>query len=322
MNNKIQTWFVTGASNGVGYEICEELLSRGYNVIAVSRRIPNFSHKNALCLSCDVRDENDVANVINKGIERFGKIDVVSNNAGISTNNIIEEETLSHMKEIMETNFFGTFNVVRAILPHFRSNKNGLIINNSSQSGLTPRPYGGGYCSSKHAIEGLTGVCFIETQNFCKTMIFELGFFEGTDIDKDQTALGSKKSDKSEYKVITHYLKPFDKFYINNLKKAIKLIINEAEKDHPRRRLILGKDAQIKVEIENKWIKKDLEYSKKISDCAELNDESKKLLKDRYVNYIKLYFYKVFSNFNKNLEGKLKSYENKIKKTNDIIKYS
>lgn len=322
LNTKIQTWFVTGASSGVGYEICKQLLGKGHNVIAVSRRIPNFEHKNALCLSCDVTNEKSVNDAINSAIRHFGRIDVLSNNAGISTSNIIEEETVEHMKEIMETNFFGTFNTIKAILPHFRENKNGLIINNSSQSGLVPRTLGGAYCSSKHAIEGLTSVCFLETQNFCKTMIFELGFFESTNIANDKTSLGSNQTKKEGYDNLTQYFKPFSKFYENNLERAVSLVIAEAQKECPRRRLILGKDAQIKIEIENMWVKKDLEYSKKyLSSCYELSDDTRELLKNKNIDYIKYYLSRICSIFNKDFNKKVKLYYDRIQRVTAITKY-
>ena len=107
--DKIRTWFVTGASSGVGLEMCKQLLERGYNVIAVSRRIPLLENKNALCLSMDVTKIDEINNAISEGINRFGKIDVLVNNAGISANVSLEEENLEHMKKVMETNFFGTF---------------------------------------------------------------------------------------------------------------------------------------------------------------------------------------------------------------------
>ena len=149
---KIKTWFVTGASSGVGHELCKQLLKKGYNVIAVARRVPDFEHENALCLSVDVTKPETIKEAVKKGIDKFGKIDVLSNNAGISANITCEEETLEHMKEVMDINFFGTFNTINTLLPHFRENKNGTIICNTSQSGLTPRLYGAAYCSSKDSV--------------------------------------------------------------------------------------------------------------------------------------------------------------------------
>lgn len=102
---KIKTWFITGASSGVGYHLTLELLKRGYNVIAVSRNIPNIKHDNVLCLSVDVTKPETIKEAIKKGIDQFGKIDVLSNNAGISANITTEEENLEHMKKLWKLIF-------------------------------------------------------------------------------------------------------------------------------------------------------------------------------------------------------------------------
>lgn len=268
---KIKTWFVTGASSGVGNKICLELLKRGYNVIAVARRVPNIEHENALCLSVDVTKPETIQDAIQKGIERFGKIDVLSNNAGRTSDITLEEEKLPHMKEIMETNFFGTFNTINAILQHFRENHNGTIINNTSQSGLVPRKYGSAYCSSKHAIEALTGVCWLETKNFCRVMAFELGWFGGTEIYKTTTY---EESQIEEYKDVPPFYKKFWNNFINDLDVAIPIIIDQVEQEKLPRRLTLGKDAYIKVKSEIECLKKDLKASKKRAlKCARYNPE-------------------------------------------------
>ena len=293
---KIKTWFVTGASSGVGHELCKQLLDRDYNVVAVSRRIPDFKHKNAFCLSCDVTDPESVKEAINKGIEHFKKIDVVSNNAGISTSVIFEEETLEHMKKVMDVNFFGIYNVMHAIIPHFRKNHNGTIINNTSMHGLSPRKYGSAYCSSKHAIEGLTSVVHLETKNFCRVITFELGWFRNTNIGKGGVT-GSKRTYIKEYENVTSYYVPIKYDFDNILPEAINSIINEAEKETPRRRLILGRDALTKVDYEIKSMQENLKYSKEnfISCSPKRKTQNKKI--EYYQNYLKYLKYKILKNF-------------------------
>ncbi len=291
--SKIKTWFVTGASSGVGHEMCKQLLERGYNVIAVSRRIPDFSHQNALCLSCDVTQPETIKIALDKGIERFGKVDVLCNNAGISTSVVLEEETIDHMKRFFETNYFGTFNTMNVFLPYFRTNQNGTIINNSSQSGFSPRKGGAAYCSTKHAIEGLTSVCLLETEKFCRTIIFELGWFIGTQIGHGN--MGSKKTTIPEYANTTYpsFKKINYSRFKNILDKAIAIIINEAEKEKPRRRIILGKDAQIRAKTECEWFKKDIDYSlHHFNDCIVQNNTNSLL-----INIILYYFYKILKHF-------------------------
>lgn len=256
---KIKTWLVTGASSGIGKQISKELLNRGYNVIAIARNIPDITHRNVLCLSVDVTKLDTINDAIKKGIEKFRKIDVLLNNAGITASVTLEEETLEHMKSVMETNFFGYFNTIHAILPHFRQNKNGTIINNTSGSGLTPSAYASAYCSSKHALEGLTGVCLIETQKFCRVMSVELGWFEGTNIIKNQIRINSSYD---EYKNLSPLYKQIDHSSKNNINVAINCIIDQIEQETLPRRLILGKDAFQKITSEIDSLKKDLKNSR------------------------------------------------------------
>ncbi len=282
---KIKTWFVTGASSGVGNKICLELLKRGYNVIAVSRRVPNIEHENILCLSVDVTKPDTIQEAINKGIEKFGRIDVLLNNAGISSVITCEEETLEHMKNVMETNFFGTFNTINMILPYFRKNSNGTIINNTSMHGLSIRYGGSAYCSSKFAIEGLSGVCKHECQKFCRFMSFELGFFAQTDVTNNAKIIETRFE---EYKYIPSYTKKIYNNFINQLDIAIPIIIDQVEQEKLPRRLILGKDAYIKVKSEIEYLRKDLKVSKKRAlKCAKFNKEFPRKVLKKIANYIK-----------------------------------
>lgn len=259
--DKIKTWFVTGASSGVGHEICTQLLERGYNIIAVARRIPNFKHDNALCLSVDVTKPATIKNAIQNSIERFGSIDVLSNNAGVSSGITAEEETLEHMKDVMDVNFFGTFNTINALLPHFRNNHNGTIINNSSMSGISIRYGGSAYCASKHAIEALSGVCKHECQKFCRVMTFELGWYKNTEIASKSTCLTSKYDEY--YKLIPEYGKHIYLTFENDLSSAVQIIIDKAEQQNLPRRLILGRDAYLKAKYEQQLFKKNIADSKK-----------------------------------------------------------
>ena len=259
---KIKTWFVTGASSGVGHEMCRQLLDRGiYNVVACARRVPDFGidSDRLLCLSCDVTDEESVASAIQRGIAQFSKIDVLVNNAGVTSSILCEEETLENMKRVMDVNFFGTYNTIHAILPHFRANMNGTIINNSSQSGISARLLGSAYCSSKHAVEGLSDVVRLETKRFCRVMAFELGWFPSTGILNNIIA---KKTDKSEYIGVGTYYPPYDyRNYANDLSAAVASIIETAENNNLPHHLILGGDSLLKAKTEWKVMLEDIKYS-------------------------------------------------------------
>lgn len=257
--DKIKTWFVTGASSGIGHEMCKQLLEKGYNVIAVARRIPDFTHENALCLSVDVTQPETIHKAVNIGIEKFGKIDVLVNNAGVSAHIFVEEEELEHVKQVMEVNFFGTFNTMQALIPHFRENKNGTIINNSSMNGLMARSGGTAYSSSKYAIEALTKVIRIEGQKFIRAMVLEFGWFAGTELWQGKSL--AQKPIHNEYKGIKGFYKSYIKCS-NNLPKAIDTIISQVEEEHLPFRFMLGYDCQEKAEAKIAQLKKDLKKSK------------------------------------------------------------
>jgi NAD(P)-dependent dehydrogenase (short-subunit alcohol dehydrogenase family) len=158
-NQKI--WFITGASRGLGLIITKAVLATGDKVIAAVRKNPEelasqLNNSNLLTVTLDVTDELQVKTAVNEGISKFGKIDVLVNNAGFGILSAVEEATDEQVRNNFDTNVFGTLNVIRAILPFLRKQRSGHIINMSSVGGLTGSPGWGLYNSTKFAIEGLT----------------------------------------------------------------------------------------------------------------------------------------------------------------------
>ena len=307
-NNLIKTWFVTGASSGIGEELCKQLLQKGYNVIAVARRTPELDNKNALCLSADVTKPEEIKAAAQKGIEIFEKIDVLANCAGISSYGTFEEEPQEEMRRVMEVNYWGTYNTIFELLPHFRANHNGTIINISSEMGLYPRAYGAAYCSSKYAVEGLSSSLWWETKSFCNVITVELDKFDGTQIGANKAKGYSNIDEYKKLDWLPHKSYNFPQNQ-NDLKKAINYIIEEAEKEKPNRRLMLGKTICIRANEELKSIKRDLKKSLiKSYDCANIN--IKKMIKNR----IK---YKILSIFSNKEE---KTYNQRIYNTLNYLK--
>lgn len=261
-----RTWLVTGASSGVGHELCRQLLSRGHNVVAAARRVADFTHERALCLSCDVTDPAQLQAAAAQGTARFGSVDVLSCNAGQSSYLLFEDETDEHLRAIFEVNYFGTVHALQALLPRFRAQGHGLILINTSQSGLAPRLYGTAYCSTKFALEGLAGVVRLEAQRFCQVMCVELGFFPGTEVNAraqtaDRAVISAGAAMRhAVYQRLSNGYPPVPNLR-NDLPAACACIIDEACREQPQRRLLLGIDCTTRVTAELLALGHDLHAS-------------------------------------------------------------
>jgi NAD(P)-dependent dehydrogenase (short-subunit alcohol dehydrogenase family) len=154
------TVLITGCSSGFGEAATKLFASRGWNVIATMRN-PDDGRaladlKNVLVLRLDVQDGASIDKAITEGIGHFGRIDAVVNNAGYGLISLFEPAPREAIREQFDVNVFGTMDVTRAILPHFRANRSGTIINMSSGSGVFGNPMGSIYCASKFAVEGFS----------------------------------------------------------------------------------------------------------------------------------------------------------------------
>jgi len=168
-----KVWFVTGASKGLGLTLVKKLLSDGYSVAATSRNVSGLQkvisaeNPDFLPLEVDLINEDSVSTAISKTIEKFGKIDVVVNNAGYGQLGTLEELTDKESRQNFDTNVFGSLNIIRASMPHFRNQKSGNIINIASIGGLSGDfPGWGIYCATKFAVVGFTEALAAEVKEF------------------------------------------------------------------------------------------------------------------------------------------------------------
>jgi NAD(P)-dependent dehydrogenase (short-subunit alcohol dehydrogenase family) len=155
-----KTVLITGTSSGFGRATAERFAKAGWNVIATMRR-PEAGEElaqlqNVLVTQLDVTNHQSITNSIDAGIARFGQIDAVINNAGFGLFGLFEATPIEKVREQFEVNVFGVMDVIRAILPHFRKNKHGLILNISSGAGAFALPVISLYCASKFALEGFS----------------------------------------------------------------------------------------------------------------------------------------------------------------------
>jgi len=156
-----RVWFVTGAARGIGLRIVEAALAAGDAVVATSRDAASLRERFAgndalLPVALDVTDEKQAAAAVAAALERFGRIDVLVNNAGFGLLGAVEEASAEEVRRLYETNVFGLLNVTRATLPSMRERRRGHVLNISSVGGYRSGPGFGVYCSTKFAVEGLS----------------------------------------------------------------------------------------------------------------------------------------------------------------------
>ncbi|HSI16258.1 MAG TPA: SDR family NAD(P)-dependent oxidoreductase, partial [Sphingomonas sp.] len=157
----MKIWFVTGASRGFGALVTEAALAKGDAVVATARNPQAIAdrfgeHPNLLAVALDVSDEAQAQVAASAAVARFGRIDILLNNAGFGLMGAVEEASAAEIEAVYRTNVFGLLTVTRAILPHMRAARSGRILNISSIGGYRAGAGFGIYSSTKFAVEGLS----------------------------------------------------------------------------------------------------------------------------------------------------------------------
>jgi NAD(P)-dependent dehydrogenase (short-subunit alcohol dehydrogenase family) len=146
---------VTGASSGIGKESALALVKAGFDVVGTSRDTSRVAPLDGVTfVDLDVASDASAAAAVRQALERFGRIDVLVNNAGVGAIGAAEETSVAQAQALFDINVFGVMRMVKAVLPHMRAQGRGRIINLSSVLGFIPAPYMAVYGASKHAIEG------------------------------------------------------------------------------------------------------------------------------------------------------------------------
>jgi NAD(P)-dependent dehydrogenase (short-subunit alcohol dehydrogenase family) len=179
-----KVWFITGSSRGFGREFALAALERGDKVAATARNTETLTDlverfgDAVLPLRLDVTDRTQVFEAVAAAKERFGRLDVVVNNAGYALVGAVEELGEQELRDELETNVFGVFHVTQAVLPVLRAQGSGHIVQISSVMGLTTLAGAGGYSASKWALEGLSEALSQEVAPFgIKVTVIEPGGF-------------------------------------------------------------------------------------------------------------------------------------------------
>ncbi len=197
----MQTWLITGCSSGLGRGFAKAVLKSGDQVIVTARRVETLKDlvdaypEQALALSLDVTKEEDIKNAVEKGLERFGTIDVLINNAGYGYRAAVEEGVPKEVDQLFQTNLFGPIALIKAVLPIMRKNHRGTIANVSSIAALGAALGSGYYAATKSALESISEALYGETKDLgIHVMIIEPGAFRtnfaGTSLKESSVELG------------------------------------------------------------------------------------------------------------------------------------
>jgi NAD(P)-dependent dehydrogenase (short-subunit alcohol dehydrogenase family) len=183
MTTKHDVWLITGAGRGLGLHIAKSALAAGHAVVATGRHAGKVSaaigqHDNLLTLKLDVTQPEDASVAVQAAVAKFGRIDVLVNNAGNFFAGFFEELGMEQVRQQIETLLFGPMNVTRAVLPVMRKQRSGLVMTISSTAGISGGMFCSAYAAAKFGIEGWMESITPEIAPFgIRTMLVEPGFF-------------------------------------------------------------------------------------------------------------------------------------------------
>lgn len=278
----MSVYFITGASRGFGLEIARDALSRGHQVVATARdadaviaALPEGG-VNLLAVALDVTDDAQARAAAEAAVTRFGRIDVLINNAGRGLLGAVEEASDAEVRAVYETNVFGLLTVTRAVAPVLRAQHAGTIVNISSVGGFASSPGWGVYASTKFAVEGLTEALHTELAPLgVHAMIVEPGYFRTDFLDSsslhvqeqriadyDDGPAGQMRATAGE----RNHDQPGDPV------KAAKAIIDVVESGQPPVRLLLGKDTVRVVEGKIAHVQQELAQWRTVAESTDFDD--------------------------------------------------
>lgn len=266
-------WLITGTSQGFGRELVRVALERGDRVIATSRtpekvssEFPEYSDR-LLATSMDLTNPSNISTVIEKAISRFGKIDVLINNAGHGLLGAIEEGSAAEIAKVYETNVFGLIRVIQAVLPQMRKQRHGHIVNLSSIAGLTGMAGWGFYNSTKFAVEGISEALALEIAPLgIHVTIVEPGPFRTDFLGSSLTYTSKSISDYAPTAGKTReYAEERHGKQVGDPVLAAIAIVDAVLSDNPPLHLLLGEFAYEKAQNKLDELRREFENWKEVS---------------------------------------------------------
>lgn len=262
-----KVWLITGCSTGFGRHLATQVLDKGDRVVVTARKLRDIedivqSHnETALAAQLDVTKPDDIKSTVQKSIERFGRIDVLVNNAGIGYFGAVEESEDEEVRRMFEINVFGLANMTKEVLPVMRKQRSGHIVNIASIGGLVSFPAVGFYNATKYAVDGLSESLAKETAHLGikVTVVAPSGFrtdWAGRSANNSKIEIEDYASTAGQNK---NNIRNISGRQAGDPERAATAIIKMVESENPPMRLLLGeaalKGARNKLEL----LKKDFD---------------------------------------------------------------
>ena len=273
-----RVWFITGASSGFGRALAEAALERGDSVVAAARNTESLSYadesERGHAIAMDVTEASQRDAALSEALERFGRVDVLVNNAGRTQVGAVEETTDEELRALFELHFFAPAALTRAVLPYMRRQGGGAIVQMSSVGGQVTAPGFSAYCATKFALEGLTETLHDEVGDLgIHAMIVEPGAFR-TGLFRAEAAYESAEMPEyaetvgptREYVRTNHGAQPGDPA------KAAEAIIAALDSDDPPLRLVLGADAIGNIESRLATVGDELQAWRSVGEATAFDD--------------------------------------------------
>jgi NAD(P)-dependent dehydrogenase (short-subunit alcohol dehydrogenase family) len=251
-----KVWFVTGAGRGMGVDIAKAALSAGHAVVATGRNTEKISaalgaRDDLLIVPLNVTNPDDAEAAVRAAVDRFGRIDVLVNNAGNFYAGFFEEISPRNFRSQIETTLFGLLNVTRAVLPVMRAQRSGLVVAISSTAGIAGQEFCTAYAASKFGVEGFIESLAPEVAPFgIRTMLVEPGFFRTELLTPESTTFAEPSID--DYAVRTKQTvtawKGMNGQQGGDPVKLADALVRLANQDEPPIRFAAGADAIATVE--------------------------------------------------------------------------
>ncbi len=281
MNNS-KVWFITGAGRGMGVDIAKAAIAAGHKVVATGRNTGKVADAlgespDLLVLKLDVTSIEDAQLAVKAAIERFGRIDVLVNNAASFYAGFFEELTPEEIDQQLSVSLYGPMNVTRAVLPIMRAQRLGQIITISSLGGLTGVEFGSAYCASKFAIEGWMQALQTEVEPFgINTITVNPGFFRTELLSKESTTYADggipdyneRRAQQMEFWNAANGKQSGDPA------KLARALVTLSDEEKPPRRFIAGADAIAATEQVIAVLQQQIDAYRDLSVSLAYDDQS------------------------------------------------